>query len=114
MEKRIHTNVVRAVAAEGARIGLLSCHICGAAIVVDPSDDVDRPQLHMDWHQELDNEKGKTMNNQQCALLAAASAYAVGSGPGTSNKAEEIIALAAKFLAYLESNPNPPERRVEW
>ena len=41
-----------AIAAEGARIGLATCRACGAAIMVDPRDDVDAMELHTRWHRE--------------------------------------------------------------
>lgn len=42
--------VVRAVAAEGARVGFMPCLICGAAILVDPDDDTNRVEQHRAWH----------------------------------------------------------------
>lgn len=41
-----------AVPAEGARVGFISCEICGAAILIDPRDMVDVPALHADWHRK--------------------------------------------------------------
>jgi len=40
-------------AAEGARAGLTICDTCGAAILLDPRDGVDRMQQHADWHSTL-------------------------------------------------------------
>ena len=38
--------------AEGARVGLVTCRDCGAAIVVDPRDKRPTPmELHDEWHQ---------------------------------------------------------------
>lgn len=41
-----------AIAAEGARVGLVTCERCGATILVDPRDDEDRLEQHAKWHQE--------------------------------------------------------------
>jgi hypothetical protein len=40
----------RPFAAEGARVGLMTCTICGAAVLIDPHDSIDPAQLHEDWH----------------------------------------------------------------
>ena len=40
----------RAVPAEGARIGLVSCRICGAALVLDPGDTESVVERHVAWH----------------------------------------------------------------
>jgi hypothetical protein len=47
------TTVPRAVAAEGARVALTTCRLCGAAILLDPADDFDPVQHHRDWHESL-------------------------------------------------------------
>lgn len=46
----------RAVQAEGARIGLLVCELCGGAIVIDTHDDpaFDPVELHKRWHRSLE------------------------------------------------------------
>jgi len=36
--------------AEGARVALLTCRICGAVVLADPRDTEDRPELHRAWH----------------------------------------------------------------
>ena len=41
---------VTVVPAEGARIGLVSCRLCGATLMLDPRDDIDTSEIHMDWH----------------------------------------------------------------
>ena len=45
---------LRAWAAVGARVGLLTCLDCGAAILVDPSDPVGESgrEIHVRWHLE--------------------------------------------------------------
>jgi hypothetical protein len=40
----------RAFEAEGARIALCSCRICGAALVLDPGDTESVIELHVAWH----------------------------------------------------------------
>lgn len=40
----------RAFEAEGARIALCSCRICGAALVLDPGDDESVIERHVAWH----------------------------------------------------------------
>lgn len=40
---------MRAVAAEGARIGLANCNICGATLLIDP-DEPGMIDLHRNWH----------------------------------------------------------------
>lgn len=40
----------QAVAAEGARIGFVTCERCGAAVMLDMQ--IDAPSLHARWHQD--------------------------------------------------------------
>jgi hypothetical protein len=40
----------RAFSAEGARIAVMSCLACGAALVIDPGDDVNVAAIHREWH----------------------------------------------------------------
>jgi hypothetical protein len=47
---------VRPVTAEGARCGVATCLVCGAAVWLDPSDSVSALQLHRDWHRTLRSE----------------------------------------------------------
>lgn len=49
-EDRPTTQAVTVVHAEGARIGIATCSICGAAILVDPRDPVDYVREHAAWH----------------------------------------------------------------
>lgn len=42
--------VACAFAAEGARVGLVTCLRCGAALLVDPWDRFDVLRLHEQWH----------------------------------------------------------------
>lgn len=41
-----------AVQAEGARVGFVSCLICGAVVMLDPRDQISTRSLHLKWHQE--------------------------------------------------------------
>ena len=43
-----------AVEAEGARIGIATCVICGAAVMLDPRDKKNRARQHYEWHKETD------------------------------------------------------------
>jgi hypothetical protein len=47
-----------ALSAEGARVALVSCERCGAAILLDPRDETGRMQQHLQWHQEGNHEAG--------------------------------------------------------
>jgi hypothetical protein len=38
------------VSAEGARVGLITCRVCGAAVLVDPRDKFDATLRHSAWH----------------------------------------------------------------
>jgi hypothetical protein len=42
-----------ALSAEGARVGLVTCQECGAALLLDPRDDTNVLKLHDQWHDEL-------------------------------------------------------------
>lgn len=44
---------------EGARVGLVSCHRCGAAVFFDPDDDFDTLLRHKAWHEENDSQPKK-------------------------------------------------------
>lgn len=37
--------------AEGARVALMTCLLCGAAILRDPRDEEDAANIHDRWHQ---------------------------------------------------------------
>jgi hypothetical protein len=39
-----------AVPVEGARIGLTTCRVCGAALLLDPREDVSPLDVHYIWH----------------------------------------------------------------
>lgn len=41
----------RAVEAEGARIGVATCRVCGAAILLDPDDMTSTVRVHAEWHE---------------------------------------------------------------
>lgn len=38
------------VKSEGARVGLVSCEICGAALLLDDRDSENYMALHLQWH----------------------------------------------------------------
>lgn len=40
----------RAFAAEGARVGIFTCEMCGAALLLDPSQTFDVGERHAEWH----------------------------------------------------------------
>lgn len=40
----------RAFAAEGARVGLVTCRDCGASLLLDEANDFDVFAVHDDWH----------------------------------------------------------------
>ena len=42
-----------AIPAEGARVGLVSCLLCGAALLLDPRETLDTVAAHMTWHEGL-------------------------------------------------------------
>lgn len=41
--------------AEGARVGIVTCRRCGAALMLDQRDTFNVKSLHDQWHTELDN-----------------------------------------------------------
>lgn len=43
----------RAIQAEGARIGLVTCGLCGAVVLLDPDEEVSALQQHTQWHTEI-------------------------------------------------------------
>lgn len=40
----------RAIQAEGARVGFITCLACGVALLIDPSDKFDVKKLHDEFH----------------------------------------------------------------
>ncbi len=40
-----------ALIVEGARIGIVTCKACGAALALDPRDDFDVLEIHARWHE---------------------------------------------------------------
>ncbi len=44
----------RAWSAEGARVGLTSCRLCGAALFYDPATSFDVIERHDEWHRKID------------------------------------------------------------
>lgn len=38
------------VSAEGMRVGLTTCRVCGAALLLDPREDVSPLDVHYIWH----------------------------------------------------------------
>lgn len=47
----VEYTAVTAIAAEGARVGLASCQICGATVLLDERDDRNMMIAHTLWHQ---------------------------------------------------------------
>ncbi len=45
------------LAAEGARVGIVTCRECGAAILLDPRDTIDPLLQHRAWHEALEETK---------------------------------------------------------
>jgi hypothetical protein len=45
---------MRAVPADGARVGIVSCLECGAALLIDPADSDNVVALHRDFHERLE------------------------------------------------------------
>lgn len=43
----------RAFVAEGARVGIVTCLTCGAAVLLDSADEVDPREVHRRWHSEV-------------------------------------------------------------
>ena len=39
-----------AITAEGARVGFAACKQCGAAVLLDPRDSVNKARAHAEWH----------------------------------------------------------------
>ena len=42
------------IAAEGARVAILSCEECGAALLLDPRETISVIDRHRDWHERSD------------------------------------------------------------
>ncbi len=51
-------SAVRAVRAEGARVGFASCLLCGAAILLDPASERNRLDQHAAWHDAEEQSDG--------------------------------------------------------
>lgn len=43
-----------AIHAEGCRVGIVTCHRCGAAILLDPREGFNALDLHVEWHESFD------------------------------------------------------------
>ena len=52
-----HFEPATVVLAEGARIGIATCKTCGAAVMLDPRDPVNRARQHAEWHAAAEKEK---------------------------------------------------------
>lgn len=48
---------VRAVVAEGARVGFLICEDCGASLLLDPTNEFDVVAIHDTWHDQIEGER---------------------------------------------------------
>jgi hypothetical protein len=46
-------STARAIAAEGARCGIVICRRCGVALLLDPDEKVNVLQVHEAWHDAL-------------------------------------------------------------
>jgi hypothetical protein len=56
MESGERYTEARAIPAEGARCGIITCKECGAAIFIDPDDGFSPKAIHDDWHKkQMDN-----------------------------------------------------------
>jgi hypothetical protein len=53
-----------AVDAEGARIGLATCKLCGASVTIDPRDTVNYLRLHHRWHVKIDSALGEEKKDE--------------------------------------------------
>lgn len=56
---------VRAWSAEGARVGIATCTLCGASVLIDPSDTASAMEVHAKWHfsdEKEDPEEGPTQS----------------------------------------------------
>jgi hypothetical protein len=42
-----------AVSAEGARVALFTCEVCGATVMHDSRDEENRLEQHLAWHEAL-------------------------------------------------------------
>lgn len=45
---------VTTLQAEGGRIGLATCKVCGAVVLLDPRDTKSYHSVHVAWHRALD------------------------------------------------------------
>ena len=45
-----------AIQAEGARVGLTTCKLCGACVMLDPREEVNAARLHGEWHESQGHE----------------------------------------------------------
>lgn len=58
---------IRAVPAEGARIGFATCTLCGAAVLLD-DDDFNVIERHIEWHVKSDTLHGYTASGEQVTV----------------------------------------------
>lgn len=54
---KITYSAARPWAAEGARVALISCLLCGAAILIDPADETSSLETHTAWHKALEQKE---------------------------------------------------------
>ena len=45
-----HFEAATVIAAEGARVGVVTCKTCGACVLLDPRDSVNWARKHTEWH----------------------------------------------------------------
>lgn len=82
-----HFEPCTVVSAEGARIGLATCKRCGAVVMLDPRDEVNRAREHTRWHNQVDTAIADEALIEEAALRVA--------GPPESNFREYGIAVGA-------------------
>lgn len=54
-ELRKYFSQVAELLMAGSRCGIISCRVCGAAILLDDRDKEDFAQRHIDWHRGNEN-----------------------------------------------------------
>lgn len=68
---RIRTTAATVLSAEGARVGIVSCLECGAALLLDPRDgDFDPVVRHIQWH-DAHREAADAANGEEEPLPSA-------------------------------------------
>lgn len=55
------------IEAECARVGFVTCRICGAAILCDPRDETHRSRQHFEWHETLEGINRLGLDSRYCS-----------------------------------------------